>query len=49
MDISTAFKGIDFLINHSKNVNKIDIAFYGGEPLLEFDFIKKCINYAEKN
>lgn len=48
MDIFTAFKGIDFLINHSKNVNKIDIAFYGGEPLLEFDFIKKCIDYAEK-
>ncbi|NFG63092.1 Cys-rich peptide radical SAM maturase CcpM [Clostridium sp. CMCC3677] len=48
MGISTAFKGIDFLISHSKNVNKIDIAFYGGEPLLEFDFIKKCIDYAEK-
>ncbi|MGN2368810.1 Cys-rich peptide radical SAM maturase CcpM [Clostridium cagae] len=48
MSISTALKGIDFLINHSKNNNTINIAFYGGEPLLEFDFIKECIEYAEK-
>lgn len=48
MSISTAFKGIDFIINHSKNNNKINIGFYGGEPLLEFDFVKKCIEYAEE-
>ncbi|GEP64322.1 Cys-rich peptide radical SAM maturase CcpM [Clostridium beijerinckii] len=48
MDISMAFKGIDFLINHSRNLSKIDVSFYGGEPLLEFDFIKQCIDYAEK-
>lgn len=48
MSISTAFKGIDFLINHSKNSNEIILGFYGGEPLLEFDLIKKCIDYAEK-
>lgn len=48
MSIETAFKGIDFLINHSKNHNKIAISFYGGEPLLEFDLIKKCIEYAEE-
>lgn len=48
MSISTALKGIDFLINHSKNHNKIIVSFYGGEPLLEFNFIKQCIEYAEK-
>lgn len=48
MSISMALKGIDFLINHSKNHNKIFISFYGGEPLLEFNFIKQCIEYAEK-
>ncbi|AGK99603.1 Cys-rich peptide radical SAM maturase CcpM [Clostridium pasteurianum] len=48
MDISTALKGIDFIINHSSNVETINIGFYGGEPLLEFNFIKKCIEYAEE-
>lgn len=48
MSISTAFKGIDFIIAHSINNNNICIGFYGGEPLLEFDFIKQCIAYAEK-
>lgn len=48
MDISTALKGIDFIINHSKNYDEIHIGFYGGEPLLEFNFIKQCIEYCEK-
>lgn len=48
MSISTALKGIDFIIAHSKNNNSIGIGFYGGEPLLEFNFIKQCIEYAEK-
>lgn len=48
MSISTALKGIDFLIDHSKNNQEISIGFYGGEPILEFDLIKKCVEYAEK-
>lgn len=46
MDLGTAKKGIDFLINHSKDSSSIDVSFYGGEPLLEFDFIKACMEYA---
>lgn len=48
MSISTALKGIDFIINHSKNNEEIYIGFYGGEPLLVYDFIKQCIEYSEK-
>lgn len=48
MDISIAKKGIDFLIKHSKNTASINVGFYGGEPLLRFDFIKKCIEYAKE-
>lgn len=48
MNLSTAYKGIDFLINHSKNRRQVVINFYGGEPLLEFDLIKRCINYAKE-
>lgn len=48
MSIDVAKKGIDFLINHSSDSDEIGIGFYGGEPLLEFEMIKECIEYAEK-
>jgi uncharacterized protein len=47
MSFETAKKGIDFLISHSGETTRIDIGFYGGEPLLEFDFIKQCIQYGK--
>lgn len=48
MDIDTAKQGIDFLIDHSIESPTLDIGFYGGEPLLRFDFIKECISYAKE-
>lgn len=47
MSFETAKKGIDFLIANSRDVDSINISFYGGEPLLEFKLMKKCIEYAE--
>ncbi len=41
-----AFKAIDFL--SMKSENKISIVFYGGEPLLKFDLLKKCVEYSKK-
>lgn len=46
MTEETAFKAIDFLAEHSVDTSEVNIGFYGGEPLLNFDLIKKCINYA---
>lgn len=47
MDIETAKKGIDFIIDHSKNSSKVNFSFYGGEPFLRFNFIKECVAYAK--
>lgn len=47
MSIDTAFRAIDFFIAHSKNSKEINLGFYGGEPLLEFEMIKQCIEYIE--
>lgn len=47
MSFETAKKSIDFAIAHSKNIEKLGIGFYGGEPLLEFNLIKKCIEYVD--
>lgn len=48
MSFELAKKGIDFLYDHSMNCDVVNIAFYGGEPLLEFELIKKCVEYARK-
>ena len=48
MTFETAKKGIDFYIEHSKDNETCSLSFYGGEPLLEFEFIKNCIQYFEE-
>lgn len=48
MSEETAFKALEFLQEHSRNSKRITVGFYGGEPLLEFDLIKKCVEYSKK-
>lgn len=47
MDWNTAKKSIDFLFEHSRDMNTIAIGFYGGEPLLNFNLIEQIVNYAK--
>ena len=47
MSWEIAREAIDFYFEHSIDSDKLIIAFYGGEPLLEFPLIKKCVEYAE--
>ena len=42
----TALKAIDFLHAHSGQSEKRSLSFYGGDPLLEFDLIQRCVDYA---
>lgn len=48
MTFEMAKKGIDFLIEHSSDSEDIFLGFYGGEPLLEMELIKKCMDYILK-
>ncbi|WP_343210152.1 Cys-rich peptide radical SAM maturase CcpM [Anaerolentibacter hominis] len=45
MTFETAKKAIDFFLARTREMNHVNISFYGGEPLLEFDLIKKCVAY----
>lgn len=45
MSWKTAKKALDFFIRNSYESDELAVSFYGGEPLLEFDLIKKCITY----
>lgn len=48
MDLETAYACIDFLREHSRDQEMVCIGFYGGEPLLELEMIRKLIPYAKK-
>jgi len=45
MSLETAKRAIDFALAHSDCSKSFNLAFYGGEPLLEFPLIKECIEY----
>ncbi|GCF94647.1 Cys-rich peptide radical SAM maturase CcpM [Enterococcus florum] len=47
MSFDTAKKAMDYLITHSTDSPDLKVGFYGGEPLLEFELIKKCVDYME--
>lgn len=47
MSWDTAKQSVDFFIKHSQDSETIDIYFYGGEPLLNFDMIKRIVEYTE--
>lgn len=48
MSIDIMKKSVDFIMNRSRDIERINIGFYGGEPFLEIDKIKECIDYVKK-
>ncbi len=48
MSYETAKQAIDFYMEHSVDCDEKGIGFYGGEPLLQFDLIKKIITYCNE-
>lgn len=48
MSSETARKSIDYLFRHSIDSNEVNISFYGGEPLLNFELIKEIVLYSKE-
>ncbi|MCX7795720.1 MAG: SPASM domain-containing protein [bacterium] len=48
MDLETAYRAIDFLIEASKDTKNIEIDFFGGEPLLNLDAVRDVSIYGKK-
>ena len=46
MPFEIAKKAIDQFLTGNFDVDEAHIGFYGGESLIEFDLIKKCVDYA---
>ncbi len=46
MPFEVGKKAIDFLIENSENRHNLEVDFFGGEPLMNFDVVKQIVNYA---
>lgn len=46
MPLEVGQKAIDFIIEQSKNRTNLEIDFFGGEPLMNFDVVKALVDYA---
>lgn len=46
MDAETGKKAIDFLIEKSAGRRNLEVDFFGGEPLMNFDVVKQTVEYA---
>jgi uncharacterized protein len=47
MSRDVGFAAVDFLIQNSGNRRNLEIDFFGGEPLLNFDTVKAIVAYAK--
>ncbi|HOJ09024.1 MAG TPA: thioether cross-link-forming SCIFF peptide maturase [Clostridiales bacterium] len=48
MDVETGKKAIDFLIKNSGKRRNLEVDFFGGEPLMNFDVMKDIVSYARE-
>lgn len=48
MSEEVAKAAIDFLIENSGDRKSLEVDFFGGEPLLNLDVVKSCVNYARE-
>ncbi len=48
MPWETAKKAIDYFYTHAQASKEVYISFFGGEPLLNLDLVKKSIEYARR-
>ena len=45
MSFETGKKALDFLVDHSGNRKNLEVDFFGGEPLMNFDVVKQLVEY----
>lgn len=48
MPLDVAKKAVDFLISHSDGRKNLEMDFFGGEPLMNFDVVKETVKYARE-
>ena len=46
MPVETGKKAREFLLTHSGNRHNLELDFFGGEPLMNWDAVKEIVDYA---
>ena len=46
MSYEVGKRALDFLVEHSGTRRNLEVDFFGGEPLMNFDVVKKLVEYA---
>lgn len=46
MSFETGKRALDFLIENSGSRRNLEVDFFGGEPLMNWDTVKKLVEYA---
>ena len=46
MSFETEKKALDFLVENSGNRKNLEVDFFGGEPLVNFEVVKQLVSYA---
>lgn len=49
LSLETGKKAIDFLLTHSGSRRNLEIDFFGGEPLMNFDVVKELVAYGRES
>ena len=48
MSLEVGKRALDFLVENSGNRHNLEVDFFGGEPLMNFDMIKDLVKYARE-
>ncbi len=48
MDYETGRRALDFLIENSGNRKNLEVDFFGGEPLMNFDVVRRLVAYGRE-
>ncbi len=48
MSLEVGMRALDFLIENSGTRRNLEVDFFGGEPLMNFDVVKKLVEYARE-
>jgi len=48
MPLETAKAALDFLVAHSANRKNLEVDFFGGEPLMNFEVLKQTVEYGRE-
>lgn len=48
MSLETGMKALDFLVHNSENRRNLEVDFFGGEPLMNFDVVRKLTSYGRE-